>query len=716
MTWIQRCNYLRMEKKSEKIGNVILDLSYYSGEDMYSEGAAEDQILEIVKNEPQEKYNELIARMMTWNALYHLSDIRGNIADFIPIQEKHRVLEIGAGCGAVTGTLAKKAAHVTAIELSYKRSLINAYRNKDLDNIDILVGNLEDIEPELTEQYDYIFLIGVLEYSGSYITKHDGNPYLAMLKKLIPHLSHGGEIAVAIENKFGLKYLSGCREDHTGGFYDGVAGYRGTDRVRTFSRKGLIELAKEAGLRTEFYYPYPDYKLPSSVYSDERLPSPGDMRDNIRNFDNDRFVAFDEGEVFDEAVREGVFPEISNSFLVMMSIEDRIESFDVKHVLYSRHSDERAPEYRIRTDILKDGYHKKYIVKYPRTQEANAHLLRMYDTSLKMTAALKNSRVRVNKASILTDKKGEFKGIQFEFLEGRTLENILSELLLKKKKASAFKILKQYAAFTRAKKLPDVDLIFSNVIITPDGAWNITDYEWTEEDCDPEFVIYRAVRYFLEENPGAAEAEELFAAAGLDTGRIPEYDLRETELQHKIAGSHISLQKMYSIFGRGYVTLPQAMKAFQGILRPAHVKVYADGGSGFTEDGMPFFDAAITDDMKVTLDIPLPPGTRKLRVDPQESFCIVRLLSASVTDALANGRVCGNTVIFDNKDPQLIFDIPGNLTEFHIEYTIGITDMGIYDDILGRLTAFETEPRGMIKKVPQEKKEYVKVSAIHRAE
>ena len=66
MTWIQRCNYLRMEKKSEKIGNVILDLSYYSGEDMYSEGAAEDQILEIVKNEPQEKYNELIARMMTW--------------------------------------------------------------------------------------------------------------------------------------------------------------------------------------------------------------------------------------------------------------------------------------------------------------------------------------------------------------------------------------------------------------------------------------------------------------------------------------------------------------------------------------------------------------------------------------------------------------------------------------------------------------------------
>ena len=127
-----------MEKKSEKIGNVNLDLTYYAGEDLYSEGPAEDQILEIVKNEPPERYNEIIARMMTWNGLYHLSDSRGNIADFIPIQSRHRVLEIGAGCGAVTGTLAKKAAGVTAIELSYKRSLINAYRNKDFSNIDIM--------------------------------------------------------------------------------------------------------------------------------------------------------------------------------------------------------------------------------------------------------------------------------------------------------------------------------------------------------------------------------------------------------------------------------------------------------------------------------------------------------------------------------------------------------------------------------------------------
>ena len=190
-----------MEKKSEKIGNVRLDLTHYGGRDLYSEGSAEDRILEIVKKEPAEKFNGIIASEHTWNALYHLSDIRGNIADFIPISEKHKVLEIGAGCGAITGTLAKKAEKVTVSELSYKRSLINAYRNREASNIEILVGNFEDIEPELTEEYDYIFLIGVLEYAGSYITKPEGNPYLAMLQLLIPHLAQGGEIVIAIENK-----------------------------------------------------------------------------------------------------------------------------------------------------------------------------------------------------------------------------------------------------------------------------------------------------------------------------------------------------------------------------------------------------------------------------------------------------------------------------------------------------------------------------------
>ena len=44
-----------------------------------------------------------------------------------------------------------------------------------------------------------------------------------------------------------------------------------------------------------------------------------------------------------------------------------------------------------------------------------------------------------------------------------------------------------------------------------------------------------------------------------------------------------------------------------------------------------------------------------------------------------------------------------------------LLDMEIYDDILSRLVVYETEPKGIRKKL-REKKAYVKVPVVHRAE
>lgn len=37
-----------------------------------------------------------------------------------------------------------------------------------------------------------------------------------MIKK---HLAPGGRIVIAIENKYGLKYFAGCKEDHLGTYF-----------------------------------------------------------------------------------------------------------------------------------------------------------------------------------------------------------------------------------------------------------------------------------------------------------------------------------------------------------------------------------------------------------------------------------------------------------------------------------------------------------------
>lgn len=38
----------------EKIGNVTLDYEYYPGEDLYSDGPVEEELLEIAKNYQEE--------------------------------------------------------------------------------------------------------------------------------------------------------------------------------------------------------------------------------------------------------------------------------------------------------------------------------------------------------------------------------------------------------------------------------------------------------------------------------------------------------------------------------------------------------------------------------------------------------------------------------------------------------------------------------------
>ena len=123
----------------ETIGKVFLDTTYYPGQDLYSDGAIEDEMLAIARDCAPEEFNSVIRDRESWPILYHFSHIRENILSWLPFTGEEKVLEIGAGCGAVTGALCKKAKEVTSIDLSMKRSKINAYRHRDQENLKILV-------------------------------------------------------------------------------------------------------------------------------------------------------------------------------------------------------------------------------------------------------------------------------------------------------------------------------------------------------------------------------------------------------------------------------------------------------------------------------------------------------------------------------------------------------------------------------------------------
>ena len=81
---------------------------------------------------------------------------------WIPLKGKS-VLEIGSGCGGVTGALLSQAGFVECVELSPRRAEIAAWRHKDATGFTIHVGNLNDMDSVLEGRFDYVTLIGVLE-------------------------------------------------------------------------------------------------------------------------------------------------------------------------------------------------------------------------------------------------------------------------------------------------------------------------------------------------------------------------------------------------------------------------------------------------------------------------------------------------------------------------------------------------------------------------
>ena len=292
----------------------VLNLSFYKGNDLYSDGDIEDELLNIVQN--NDDYMEILKNDNRWPILYHLSPIRENLLEWYDYDKNGSVLEIGAGCGAVTGVFCRKTSRVVGIELSKRRSMINATRNAKYGNLEILVGNFEDIQ--IKEKFDYVSLIGVLEYSPLYINCE--SPFEDMVKRAKGFLKDDGKLIIAIENKMGLKYLAGATEDHTGFPFDGVNNYENIDYVKTLSKPEIIDLLRNAGYKKiEFYYPMPDYKMPNVIYSDNRLPNVGELRNIINVFDRERYQTFNEEIVFDQLIKDGLFDYFANSFLIFAS-------------------------------------------------------------------------------------------------------------------------------------------------------------------------------------------------------------------------------------------------------------------------------------------------------------------------------------------------------------------------------------------------------------
>lgn len=488
----------------EDIGKVCIKYDYYGGKDKYSDGPIEDEILDACVND---KIDELFERSDRWEIFYHFCDLRRNLLNWINVDKSAEVLEIGAGMGALTAVLSEKFKHVDCIELSRKRSLINAYRNKKCDNVTIYVGNYQDIEPALP-QYDCITLIGVLEYSALYLDSE--KPFIRMLELARKHLKDDGKLIIAIENKIGLKYLNGYTEDHIGIPYVGINEYVDGKKIKTFSRVELEELLTCAGFNsTDFYYPYPDYKLPTEIYSDSYLPLMGDLR-NVDEWSCDQRISFNMITMWDSICREKVFPAFSNSFLVFAKISED----DGKKIIYEKSNYGRIQKYAVNTLIESQGK-KIHIIKCPSYQEAELHIKNIINNERKWNCS--NPTIPCRGGKLFNNNYiGEYiDGIRLDnylyqyrydslkFVE--LLKDIIENYYFSNTKTIPFQETKEFIDMfgtysisgELSNEVTNIDLVFHNIFIVDNNVLLCTDCEWIVDFPVPyKYVAWRAISQF----------------------------------------------------------------------------------------------------------------------------------------------------------------------------------------------------------------------------
>lgn len=330
----------------------------------YSDGEAiEQQLLEIVQraNDVSITSSELRQRAQeSWPLMYHLHARRANLLRPVQHLLTGKVLEIGAGCGAITRFLGEVGGEILAIEGSERRAAVAASRCRDLPNVTVVVDPFHQVP--ISAEYDVVTLIGVLEYARLYFPAREGvDPVDALLARARQFLKPQGVLIVAIENQLGLKYFSGYAEDHTSQLMQGIEDRYSMDGVVTFGRVELSQRLQASGFAEQrWWFPFPDYKLPTLLLSENLLTQ--DSAIDIAPLLSSALAADAQHpelslfslELASQAIsRNRLFGELSNSFLVIAGAQKTECPQDILGYHYA--TDRRAEFSKIVTFFAKNS-------------------------------------------------------------------------------------------------------------------------------------------------------------------------------------------------------------------------------------------------------------------------------------------------------------------------------------------------------------------------
>ena len=473
---------------------------------------------------------------------------------------------------------------------------------------------------------------------------------------------------MVLPNKYGMKFFAGARNAASEDYFASIETPR-----RGFSRNGLLKLFAKCGVQdAAFYYPYPDYRFATAIYSDVYKPGKGELSNNRQNFEGDRMVLFDEKAAFDGVIEDGLFNVFANSFVAVIG-----GGFDVK---FAKYSNDRAPQYQIKTTIVKETSGEVYVCKHPITQEATEHVRGMQTAYESLLARYEDGNLSINRCE-LVEEDGEVYA-KFDFVQGTPLSELMDDCIAKQDSEGFHKLFDEYlerVGYNEEYPVSDFDLIFANVLVNGD-EWTLIDYEWTFGKAVPmKELAFRAIYCYLleDERRNCIDLERVLDRLEITQKDAENYREQEMDFQKFVTGKRKAMGELCDMIGGEIYEPRKWLHKIKLSADVSRVQIYEDMGAGFSEETSYFIEDAFVSEQMAEFTIGVNGNIKNLRIDPYMDACVVKIVEMAFNGLEVplsnrkiwetNGKVMKGTdadtgryqpsIVFAMQDPNISIDV-----------------------------------------------------------
>jgi|GEM_PF-4718944 len=389
---------------------------------------------------------------------------------------------------------------------------------------------------------------------------------------------------------------------------------------------------------------------------------------------------------------------------------------DYGNVIYAKYNRNRHPKHQTETKILQLR-DRKYVIKKALHRDAFPHIMNMKNNYCLMKDCF--SLESIAKANF--NKEDE---IYFDYVEGKSFEEIAFSMLTQKNSIGFIEILKEYINFVKSNRtlkrgkfiinddflevfgrvsideeieyftVSNIDLIFDNIFLQGDQKI-IIDYEWVFSFPIPaNYILYRSINIFIskfkEYIKNVILIEDIYKLLNISEMEIKAFIDMESEFQkyvfgvdfkHTIKPSYVKEVEQY-IFEKDHKVQIQEkddiIDKYQIQLNKKIIStLYYDIGEGFSERFKIQESTLVNEDRikQVYKTNKEQYGViKEVRWDPIENNCCIveldsiyfldgddKIYPVNIKNLNNNGVYIDNMIVFDSIDPMIFIPVTNDI-------------------------------------------------------